>query len=208
MNKVHQLAIAILSTFLFSCASFDSSKLDNLDGKVQIIGHAGSGFASWFPFNPYPSNSLISIQNALDEGAEGIEVDLHMTSDKQFVLYHDGKLDSKTDQTGCLSDYTLEELKQIDYQLGFPFDLFHSEKLIGLEDLIMELNKRGGDYDLHLDLRHHSECHDDEWDKMWQGGTFDAFPVFSNDGKYLVFSSNRNNGGTRETNLFVAEWKD
>ena len=38
--------------------------------------------------------------------------------------------------------------------------------------------------------------------------TFDAFPVFSNDGKYLVFSSNRNNGGTRETNLFVAEWAD
>lgn len=38
--------------------------------------------------------------------------------------------------------------------------------------------------------------------------TFDAFPVFSNDGKHLVFSSNRNNGGTRETNLFVAEWQD
>lgn len=38
--------------------------------------------------------------------------------------------------------------------------------------------------------------------------TFDAFPVFSNNGKYLVFSSNRNNGGTRDTNLFVAEWLD
>lgn len=38
--------------------------------------------------------------------------------------------------------------------------------------------------------------------------TFDAFPVFSNDGKHLVFSSNRNNGGTRETNLFVADWQD
>ncbi len=38
--------------------------------------------------------------------------------------------------------------------------------------------------------------------------TFDAFPVFSNDGKHLVFSSNRHNGGTRETNLFVAEWQD
>ena len=38
--------------------------------------------------------------------------------------------------------------------------------------------------------------------------TFDAFPVFSNNGKYLVFSSNRNNGGTRDTNLFVAEWVD
>ena len=37
---------------------------------------------------------------------------------------------------------------------------------------------------------------------------FDAFPVFSNDGKKLAFSSNRNNGGTRETNLFVADWVD
>lgn len=42
--------------------------------------------------------------------------------------------------------------------------------------------------------------------KITHDGTFDAFPVFSNDGKYLVFSSNRNNGGTRDTNLFVAEW--
>ena len=38
--------------------------------------------------------------------------------------------------------------------------------------------------------------------------TFDAFPVFSNDGKNIVFSSNRNNGGTHETNLFIAEWQD
>lgn len=38
--------------------------------------------------------------------------------------------------------------------------------------------------------------------------TFDSFPMFSNDGKQIVFSSNRNNGGTRETNLFVADWID
>jgi TolB protein len=37
---------------------------------------------------------------------------------------------------------------------------------------------------------------------------FDSFPMFSYDGKKLVFSSNRNNGGTRNTNLFVADWKD
>ncbi len=35
---------------------------------------------------------------------------------------------------------------------------------------------------------------------------FDAFPMFSNDGKKLIFSSNRNNGGTRDTNLFLADW--
>lgn len=37
---------------------------------------------------------------------------------------------------------------------------------------------------------------------------FNAFPMFSPDGKQLVWSSNRNNGGTRDTNLFIAEWVD
>lgn len=35
---------------------------------------------------------------------------------------------------------------------------------------------------------------------------FDSFPMFSPDGKRIVFSSNRDNGGTRETNMFVADW--
>ncbi len=35
---------------------------------------------------------------------------------------------------------------------------------------------------------------------------FDAFPMFSPDGKKILFSSNRNNGGTHDTNVFVADW--
>lgn len=35
---------------------------------------------------------------------------------------------------------------------------------------------------------------------------FNAFPMFSPDGKKLIFSSNRDNGGTRDTNLFIADW--
>lgn len=37
---------------------------------------------------------------------------------------------------------------------------------------------------------------------------FNAFPMFSPNGKQLIFSSNRNNGGTRDTNLFIADWVD
>jgi TolB protein len=36
--------------------------------------------------------------------------------------------------------------------------------------------------------------------------TFDSFPMFSYDGKRIIFASNRNNGGTRDTNLFIADW--
>lgn len=37
---------------------------------------------------------------------------------------------------------------------------------------------------------------------------FDAFPMFSPDGKKIVFCSNRNNGGTRDTNIFIADYSE
>ncbi|MBI3141929.1 MAG: PD40 domain-containing protein [Bacteroidetes bacterium] len=53
-------------------------------------------------------------------------------------------------------------------------------------------------------------CNEDgsELEQVTFDGTFDAFPMFSPDGKKLVWSSNRNNGDTRNTNLFIADWKD
>jgi len=42
--------------------------------------------------------------------------------------------------------------------------------------------------------------------KISRDNGFDAFPMFSPDGKKIIFCSNRNNGGTRETNVFIADW--
>jgi TolB protein len=42
--------------------------------------------------------------------------------------------------------------------------------------------------------------------KVSRDNGFDAFPMFSPDGKKIVFCSNRNNGGTRDTNIFIADW--
>lgn len=36
---------------------------------------------------------------------------------------------------------------------------------------------------------------------------FDSFPMFSPDGRFLAFASNRGNGKPGETNVFVAEWQ-
>jgi Tol biopolymer transport system component len=43
-------------------------------------------------------------------------------------------------------------------------------------------------------------------EKISRDRGFDAFPMFSFNGKKIIFASNRNNGGTRDTNLFVADW--
>ncbi len=43
-------------------------------------------------------------------------------------------------------------------------------------------------------------------EQITANSNFNAFPMFSPDGKKLVFSSNRNNGGTRDTNVFIADW--
>lgn len=52
-------------------------------------------------------------------------------------------------------------------------------------------------------------------EKITFDAAFDSFAMFSPDaslagrqGKYLVWASNRFNGGTRDTNLFMAEWVD
>jgi TolB protein len=44
--------------------------------------------------------------------------------------------------------------------------------------------------------------------KISRDNGFDAFAMFSYDGQKIVFCSNRNNGGTRDTNIFVANWKE
>ena len=46
----------------------------------------------------------------------------------------------------------------------------------------------------------------EEIEKISRDKGFDAFPMFSHDGKKIVFCSNRNNGGTRDTNIFIADW--
>ena len=44
-----------------------------------------------------------------------------------------------------------------------------------------------------------------ELQRLTYNDTFDSFPVFSKDGKKLVFSSNRNAENPRQTNIFIAD---
>jgi Tol biopolymer transport system component len=45
-------------------------------------------------------------------------------------------------------------------------------------------------------------------ERVTYSGDFDGFPMFSPDGKKLVFASNRNSKVRGETNVFIADWVD
>lgn len=67
--------------------------------------------------------------------------------------------------------------------------------------------KNDNNYKIEEDtLRYKNEVHLKNLKQITYDSQFDSFPMFSNDGKKIVFSSNRNNGETRNTNLFIADW--
>ncbi len=61
--------------------------------------------------------------------------------------------------------------------------------------------KRGFPFNMYL-----TDLEGKHMEKISRDKGFDAFPMFSPDGKKFIFCSNRNNGGTRDTNIFIADW--
>ncbi len=181
------LIAAGYNVFLWT-VTFDKTNLKNLSGgELQIIGHSGVGFSSLIPFKYFPSNSYGSLFKALDQyKTEGVEVDLHLTSDRKFVLFHDGKLDNKTALSGCPANKTLEELMQTNYELGVPFDWFQSERIIGFAELIDTLQEREKFPILHLDIRNWNECSTPEENKVLEGTIAQELIDLLNDKKVPV----------------------
>ena len=62
-----------------------------------------------------PENSLAAFGAAVAMGAEEIEFDLWFTKDGEVVSIHDSTLDRVSNGSGSVWDYTLDELRQLDF---------------------------------------------------------------------------------------------
>lgn len=60
-----------------------------------------------------PENTLPAFELAARQGADGIELDVHLTRDGQLAVIHDETLDRTTNGTGWVKDYTLAELQAL-----------------------------------------------------------------------------------------------
>jgi Tol biopolymer transport system component len=68
-------------------------------------------------------------------------------------------------------------------------------------------NPRGRNFDLYL-IDPDAPQPQATLERVTFSPDFDAFPMFSPDGRFLAFASNRNASRPGDTNLFIAEWAD
>jgi glycerophosphoryl diester phosphodiesterase len=101
--------------------------------KILKIGHRGAAGYE-------PENTLASFQKAIDMGADGIELDVHLSNDGQIMVIHDETIDRTTNGKGVVRKLSLQELKSFRTEKGqeIPtlievFEMVNQRCLINIE---------------------------------------------------------------------------
>ncbi|MEH0109515.1 glycerophosphodiester phosphodiesterase family protein [Tersicoccus sp. MR15.9] len=122
--------------------------------RPAVYAHRGSS-ARW------AEHTRAAYLQALEDGADGVECDIHLTRDGQPVLWHDDTLDRTSDGTGDVADLTLAAMRRLDVSswkgAAIPTRFgARSEQLLTLDDLLDLLLACGRPVGLAIELKHPS----------------------------------------------------
>lgn len=107
------------------------------DGPPQFISHRGvhqtyhredlerdtcTANRIYPPTNDFIENTLPSMQAAFDAGAEVVEIDVHLTPDGEFAVFHDWTLDCRTEIEGVTNKTPMSLLRTLDAGYGYTAD--------------------------------------------------------------------------------------
>lgn len=95
---------------------------------MLIFGHRGASGQA-------PENTMSAFQLALEQGASGIELDVHMTRDGKIVVCHDHALGRTNNGKGWVHDHTRDELMELDFGSWFS-PQFAGEKIPSLREVL------------------------------------------------------------------------
>ena len=127
---------------------------DESAARPLVYAHRGSSGA-------FAEHTRAAYLQAIADGADGVECDVHLTRDQHVVLLHDATLDRTSDGTGQVADRTLEELRRLDFSswkgARIP-DVYgaRSEQLLTLPELLDILRAAGRGIGLAIELKHPS----------------------------------------------------
>ena len=93
-------------------------------GKMTVAAHRGDCYN-------YYENTMTAFEKAIQEGADMIETDVHLTKDGTLVLIHDNTVDRTTDGKGKVADMMVEELFKLN-----AGDVNRPEKIPCFEDVV------------------------------------------------------------------------
>ncbi|MEO5779745.1 MAG: glycerophosphodiester phosphodiesterase family protein [Arthrobacter oryzae] len=119
-----------------------------------VYAHRGSSAA-------FAEHTRAAYLQAIADGADGVECDVHLTRDQHAVLLHDATLDRTCDGTGQVADRTLEELRLLDFSswkgARIP-DAYggKSDQFLTLPELLDILRSAGREIGLAIELKHPS----------------------------------------------------
>jgi len=95
---------------------------------LRVIAHRGASRRA-------PENTLAAVRAAIDDGADGVEVDVRATRDGHLVLMHDRRLDRTTSGRGRLDAWRLGDVRALDAGAWFG-PAFAGERVPTLEQLL------------------------------------------------------------------------
>jgi glycerophosphoryl diester phosphodiesterase len=120
----------------------------------QIFAHRGAS-------GSYAEHTRAAYLQALADGADGVECDVHLTRDEQLVCIHDPTLERTSNGSGDVADHTLAQLRELDFsswkgvripaEYGGP-----RNQLLTLADLLRLLRSAGRSIALAIELKHPS----------------------------------------------------
>lgn len=139
--------------------TFDVSQTDYSTNTAAIIHE---------PEHDYLENTIPSMQAAFDLGADVVEFDVKLSSDKILAVYHDSPIEFRTGMKGEVGDYTMEELKNMDIGYGYTADTGKTfpfrGKGVGLMPTIDEVFSAFPDKDL---LIHVKDGNVETYEVLW-----------------------------------------
>lgn len=81
-----------------------------------------------------PENTMAAFRLAVEQGAQGIELDVQMSADGELIVIHDETLDRTTNGSGLVVRHTAAELKTLD--ASYKFSAYKGEPLPFLSEVL------------------------------------------------------------------------
>jgi glycerophosphoryl diester phosphodiesterase len=99
-----------------------------------VIAHRGASADA-------PENTIAAFELALQQGADGIELDVHLSDDDHPVVIHDFTLERTTDGSGPVRASTVRELKRLDAG-GWRGGQFRGQRIQTLQEVLERFRDR------------------------------------------------------------------